>query len=455
MWNKERYCWQLPNHVWIQHFCRSNWKITMLGKSAYFFVVIWHGGSCQEMCGTILWVGKQDDSTTLQSIYSMHRWPSLFKGKNWNPWENCQKYALKLFWNVYTWHVLEELIIYGQWTNLHDRSQNGLKLVTNDYLVWSLTFITHVNTNNIVMWVILQNNAGWDCFKTPILREILKIQNPLLEERCAFLKVIHLFQQVGFARSKHQFRTVQQNQKSFLWTQYWGWTVYPHLIYGIWSSQFFTETRIRVIKNGKPVHEPGSCSTSQTSKTKEISWNGWWSGQCWFYFLKRAFFSSGSFVLRVWRQRSSDQDDQKGKKPDNETCFQNPQSCAWLVIRYNQFGPNKFKSNTLTPRTNSQTCWQREMAHVMNGIIFCVCSTLAISVPSTASMRCWKEHKKMQVKKESQQNQNQWWIWSRDAAWGILTFLPLLHQKAQWKPDMKVKYLCARGMSSNQERGDL
>ena len=40
----------------------------------------------------------------------------------------------------------------------------------------------------------------------------------------------------------------------------------------------------------------------------------------------------GSFVVRVWRQRSSDQDDQKAKKPDNETCFQNPQSCSWLVV---------------------------------------------------------------------------------------------------------------------------
>ena len=26
------------------------------------------------------------------------------------------------------------------------------------------------------MWVTLQNNADWDCFKTPILREILRIQ---------------------------------------------------------------------------------------------------------------------------------------------------------------------------------------------------------------------------------------------------------------------------------------
>ena len=46
---------------------------------------------------------------------------------------------------------------------------------------------------NIVLCVILQNNADWDCFKTPILREILRIQNQLLEEHGAFLEVIHLF----------------------------------------------------------------------------------------------------------------------------------------------------------------------------------------------------------------------------------------------------------------------
>ena len=39
-------------------------------------------------------------------------------------------------------------------------------------------------------------------------------------------------------RSKPQFHTVQQNQTSFLLMQDWGWMVSPHLIYGIWSSQF-------------------------------------------------------------------------------------------------------------------------------------------------------------------------------------------------------------------------
>ena len=51
-----------------------------------------------------------------------------------------------------------------------------------------------MNTNNIVMWVILPNNADWDCFKTLTSREILKIRNPLLEEHCASSEVIHSFQ---------------------------------------------------------------------------------------------------------------------------------------------------------------------------------------------------------------------------------------------------------------------
>ena len=79
MWNKQRYCWQLQNRVWIQNFRRSNWKITMFGKYVYFFVVPRYGRACQELCGTILSVGKQDGSTTLQSFYSMHRWPEEMK----------------------------------------------------------------------------------------------------------------------------------------------------------------------------------------------------------------------------------------------------------------------------------------------------------------------------------------------------------------------------------------
>ena len=74
---KQRYCRQLQSHVWITNFRGWNWNTTILGKYSYFFVVLRYGRSSQEMYGTILWVGKQNDSTTQQSIDSMYRWPSL------------------------------------------------------------------------------------------------------------------------------------------------------------------------------------------------------------------------------------------------------------------------------------------------------------------------------------------------------------------------------------------
>ena len=154
------------------------------------------------------------------------------KKKKWNLLENCHKYALKLSWNACMWHALVDQTFCGQWTNLREQSPNGPELVTNAWLVWFLTIITHVTTNSVAMWETLQNNADWDCFKTPILQEILTIQNRLQVGHYAFWEAIRLFQSDGCVRNKLQFRTVQQNLESFPWMQDWGWTVYPHLIYG-------------------------------------------------------------------------------------------------------------------------------------------------------------------------------------------------------------------------------
>ena len=115
------------------------------------------------------------------------------KKKKLNLLENCQIHALRLSCNAYTWQELDDLIFYGQWISSHDSSQNGPRPVTNAWIDWFQKFIILVNTNNIVMWEILLSNADWDCFRTLTSREILGTQNPLLEEHCAFLEVIHLF----------------------------------------------------------------------------------------------------------------------------------------------------------------------------------------------------------------------------------------------------------------------
>ena len=165
-----------------------------------------------------MWIGKHESGATLQSINSMHWRPSLQRRRI----EIRGRIVKSMLSNSF-----EMLILGTYWKTRYsmvseqtctDRSQNGPKLVTNDYLVWSLTFITHVNTNSIAMWVILQNNADWDCFKTPIL-EIFRIQNLLQVEHCV--------------RNKLQFRTVLRKLKSFLSMQVYAWTVFP---LSLWDS---------------------------------------------------------------------------------------------------------------------------------------------------------------------------------------------------------------------------
>ena len=99
MRNKQRYCRQLHNHVRIANFRGERREVTIPSKSSYFFMVLWHGSSGKEMCGAVLWVSQHYDSTTLQSIYSMHRWPPLQRRRNNNCWRmfrsmlsNCFEY---------------------------------------------------------------------------------------------------------------------------------------------------------------------------------------------------------------------------------------------------------------------------------------------------------------------------------------------------------------------------
>ena len=110
--NKQRYCRQLQNHVRISNFRGRSREITIPSKPSYFFMVLWHGWSCKEVCGTILWVGKQDDSTTLQSIHSMHRWPPLQRKRNEICWRIvtsmlsncCEMLVLGTCWT--TWYFM-------------------------------------------------------------------------------------------------------------------------------------------------------------------------------------------------------------------------------------------------------------------------------------------------------------------------------------------------------------
>ena len=114
--------------IWVSLCGPAKWKV--MPRNVWNDFVSWQ-------------TGRQNNSTK----YQLHALRTIIsKRKNWNPWDNCQKYALKLCWNADTWHVPEDLIFYGPWTNLHGRSQNGPRIVINGFLGWSHTFILHVST---------------------------------------------------------------------------------------------------------------------------------------------------------------------------------------------------------------------------------------------------------------------------------------------------------------------
>ena len=129
MRNKQRYCGQLQNHVWIENFCGGIREITISSKYSYFFMVLWHGRSCKEVCGTILWVGEQDDSATLQGIHSMHRWPPLQRRRNKICWR-IVKYMLSNF---------SEMFILGKnWTTRYFMVSKQARTIHNkmDQSLW-------------------------------------------------------------------------------------------------------------------------------------------------------------------------------------------------------------------------------------------------------------------------------------------------------------------------------
>ena len=139
MSNEQRYCWQLQSHVWITNFRRENWKITMLGKSAYFFVVV---------------------STTLQSIYSMHRWPPFQRRRNEICWRivtsmllNCSK-VLMLGTN---WTIRYSMVS-EQTCKIHRKMDQGLwqALESIDFL------------HSSYMWIQTILSCGKHCQKMQI-----------------------------------------------------------------------------------------------------------------------------------------------------------------------------------------------------------------------------------------------------------------------------------------------
>ena len=172
----------------IQNFRRSNWKNYHARKnlriSSWSYDMEGHAKKCVELfCDLANRTTQQLHKISTPCIDDHHFKEEEIRGRIVKSMLSNGSEMLKLGTNWTTWYS------HGQWTNLHDRLRNGPEPVTNAWIAWSLTFNTHVNTNSIVMWETLPNNAEWDCSKTLILQKILRIQI-YIRWNIAFLEVI-------------------------------------------------------------------------------------------------------------------------------------------------------------------------------------------------------------------------------------------------------------------------
>ena len=323
MWNKQRYCRQLQNLVWIQNFGRSNWKITLLGKSEYLFVVIWHGRSCQEMCGTISWVGKQNDSTTLHSINSMPWWAS-FQRRN----EISGRIVKSMLSDC-----SEMLILGTHWKTRYFMVSEQTCTIDHkmDQSLWQ-TIISFDLLHSSHMWIQTVRLCGKHCKQCRLgLFQVSDFAADLEDSKsisgwtlCIFGS--HTFVPISWM-CKKQTSVSHSSTESEIISLDAGLRLDGIPALDLWDL-IVVVLHGNTYQSNQERRDPYTNLVrvnTQISNAKENSWNDWRSGQRWFYFLKREFLSWGSFVVLLWRQRSSDQDDHKGKKPYIETCFQNPE----------------------------------------------------------------------------------------------------------------------------------
>ena len=144
--NKQRYCGQLRNHVRIANFSGESREITIPSKSFVFLhgLMTWLVMQRSVWNDIVSWRTRRRNNSTKYLLHALRT--TISKKKKRHLLEIFQKYALKLFWNAFSWHELEDQIFCGQWKNLVDGLQNGPKLVTNAWIDWFHIFIIRVNT---------------------------------------------------------------------------------------------------------------------------------------------------------------------------------------------------------------------------------------------------------------------------------------------------------------------
>ena len=259
---------------------------------------------------------------------------TIISKKNWNPWENCQSYALKLFWNAFlgtNWTTWFSMVSEQTCTINHKMDQSlwqtimSFDLLHSSYM-WLQQYCHVRNTAKQCRLGLFQDSdfAG-------DLEDSKSTSGGTL-----WVFGSHTFVPISWMFKK-QTSVSHSSTESEIISLDAGWRLDGITALDLW------DLIVAVLGNTNQSHKEqddplmnkrevrSTYHTIQKRKQSQGVINDLHNVD--FIPLKRQLFSSGSFVVCVWRQRSSDQDDHEGKKPYSETCFQNPQSCSWLVVR--------------------------------------------------------------------------------------------------------------------------
>ena len=377
--------------------------------------VVWSSdmeGDAQKMSWKVI-LNRQSRKLSNCTKFQIFSWmTSNSSRKNSNQSENWEKFAHKSYFKCLylarigrpdiPWSVNKLARWVTKWTQACDRRLARLISYihyTNDFRQYC-----HVGETR-------HSIADWVCFKTQTLLEILRTQNRLEEVSCVSLEAEHLSWSVGCARCQHQCLTVLHSMKLFLWMLVCEWMESLLSIYGLWWSKYYilqttpikqweitvgqkvddqvprSRARSELQSTNTKLNRHGNRDFEELSQVDHVVTNEK-SSQFEDHVVKsrscddrRTFFSVQSPAVHFWKQRSCDQDHHQRQRSDDETRVHR---AVWDWLSDKSTWTPKSKSNMLTPRTNSLTCWPRVVLHVMGGVIFLVWLTLWIFLCSVA-----------------------------------------------------------------------
>ena len=228
------------------------------------------------------------NKTTQQLTKSQHHalTTTNSRKKKWDLSENCQRFAHKLFYAC-TWPALADLIFYGLWTNLLVLSLRGPEPVTHAWHVWSRTFITHVNSNNL-----------FSCGKYSTTMQIRIISGLRFCRRSRRLKINIRWTPVHFRKSHVRGNKLDVQETNFSLTQFYrSWNNFSRFRFtiGIWLEKCFillqtnsTTPRIKYEETRRVT--PRQTITLKT-KPRFTPSTTIWSERCWLRPVEREVFS--------------------------------------------------------------------------------------------------------------------------------------------------------------------